>query len=80
MTIHLAWLDTLARAGDGALTSIDVRDTLDTLTFEITAPGIGSTTDLDGLRGRVEALGGRLTITSSRQGTAVVACSLPIER
>jgi signal transduction histidine kinase len=48
--------------------------------FEINAPGIGSTTDLDGLRGRVEALGGRLTITSSRQGMAVVACSLPIER
>jgi signal transduction histidine kinase len=80
MTIHLAWLDTLARAGDGALTSIDVRDTLDTLTFEITAPGIGSTTDLDGLRGRVEALGGGLTITSSRPGAAVVSCSLPIER
>jgi len=80
MTIHLAWLDTLARAGAGAATSIDVRDTVDTLMFEITAPGIGSTTDLDGLRGRVEALGGRLTITSSRQGMAVVACSLPIER
>ena len=80
MTIHLAWLDTLARAGAGAPTSIHVRDTVDTLTFEITAPGIGSTTDLDGLRGRVEALGGRLTITSSRQGAAVVACSLPIER
>ena len=80
MTIHLAWLDTLARAGDGALTSIDVRDTLDTLTFEITAPWIESTTDLDGLRGRVEALGGGLTITSSRPGAAVVSCSLPIER
>ena len=80
MTIHLAWLDTLARAGSGALTSIDVRDTVDTLTFEITAPGIESTTELDALRGRVEALGGRLTITSSRRGAAVVACSLPIER
>ena len=40
MTIHLAWLATLARAGAGATTSIDVRDTVDTLTFEITAPGI----------------------------------------
>ena len=80
MTIHLAWLDTLARAGSGALTSIDVRDTVDTLTFEITTPGIESTTELDALRGRVEALGGRLTIASSRRGAAVVACSLPIER
>ena len=80
MTIHLAWLDALARAGDGALTSIEVRDTLDTLTFEITAPWIESTTELDGLRGRVEALGGGLTITSSRPGAAVMSCSLPIER
>ena len=80
MTIHLAWLDMLARAGAGAPASIDVRDTVDTLMFEITAPGIGSTTDLDGLRGRVEALGGRLTITSSRESAAVVSCSLPIER
>jgi len=79
MTIHLAWLDALARARDGALTSIDVRDTLDTLTFEITAPWIASTTDLNGLRGRVEALGGGLTITSSRPGAAVVSCSRPIE-
>ena len=62
------------------MTSIDVRDTVDTLTFEITAPGIESTTELDALRGRVEALGGRLTSTSSRRGAAVVACSLPIER
>ena len=82
MTIHLAWLDTLARAGAGAgaATSIDVRDAVDALTFEITARGIESTADLDGLRGRVEALGGRLTITSSSEDAAVVSCSLPIER
>lgn len=80
MTIHLAWLDTLARAGADAPTSIDVRDTVDALTFEITAPAIEATADLDRLRGRVEALGGRLTITPSRRGAAVVACSLPIDR
>ena len=80
MTIHLAWIDTLARAGAGATTSIAVRDAVDTLTCETTAPGIESTADLDGLRRRVEALGGRLTITSSRESAAVVSCSLPIER
>ena len=80
MTIHLCWLDTLARAGGGARMTIDVDDRVDVLTFRITGAGIGSAADLDHLRERVEALGGHLTITSPHHGETVVACSLPMDR
>ena len=80
MTIHLCWLDTLARAGGGARMTIDVHDRVDVLTFRITGAGIGSAADLDRLRERVEALGGHLTITSTHDGETVVACSLPMDR
>ena len=80
MTIHLCWLDTLARAGGGARMAIDVHDGVDVLTFRITAAEIGSAADLDRLRGRVEALGGHLTIASPHHGGTVVACSLPVDR
>jgi signal transduction histidine kinase len=80
MTIHLCWLNTVARAGRGSAASIEVRDEPDTLAFEITGTGIGSPVDLGPLRERVEALGGHLAVTSSRGGDAVVACSLPAGR
>jgi glucose-6-phosphate-specific signal transduction histidine kinase len=80
MTIHLCWLDTLARAGGGARMTIDVHDRVDVLTFRITGAEIGSAADLDRLRERVEALGGHLTITSPHRGGTVVACSLPMDR
>ena len=80
MTIHLCWLDTLARAGGGARMTIDVHDRADVLTFRITGAGIGSAADLDRLRERVEALGGHLTITSTHHGETVVACSLPMDQ
>ena len=80
MTIHLCWLDTLARAGGESSPTIVVRDGVDALTFEITGAEIGSEADLVPLRDRVEALGGRLTITPSRHGATVVAGSLPLER
>ncbi len=80
MTIHLCWLDALARAGGGATTTIDVHGRVDVLTFRITGAEIGSAADLDRLRERVEALGGHLTITSPHDGGTVVACSLPMDR
>ena len=80
MTIHLCWLDTLGRSGGGSRATIDVRDRVDALTFEITRAGPGSEVDLDPVRDRVEALGGRLTITSSGRGDTVVTGSLPLER
>ena len=80
MTIHLSWLDALALAGSDDLTTIEVHDTVDAISFEIAGAEIGSAADLDPLRERVEALGGQLTITSSRLGVSVLACSLPIDR
>jgi len=80
MTIHLCWLDTLARVGHGSGRRIEVHDDDDGLTFEITGAEIGSTADLGRLQERVDALGGHLRITSSREGGSVVACSLPRER
>ena len=80
MTIHLCWLDAIARARRGTRTGIEVHDTADALAFEITQPEVGSTADLDAMRDRVEALGGRLTIASSREGGSVLVCSLPTGR
>ena len=80
MTIHLCWLDTLARSGGGSRASIEVHDRARGLTFEITGAESGSSADLGRLQERVDALGGDLTITSSHQGECVVACSLPIDR
>ena len=80
LTIHVCWLETLARAGGESRPTIDVRDTGGALTFEITETGVRSGVGFDSVRERVEALGGRLTKTPSRQGETVVAGSLPLER
>lgn len=80
MTVHLCWLETLARAGRGSEAAIEVRDGDDALSFEITGAGIDSQVELERLRDRVDALGGELTVTSSRGDGAIVACSLPANR
>ena len=80
MTIHLCWLGTLARAGGNLRPTIDVRDTGDALTFAISETGVQSGTGFDSVRERVEALGGRLTITPAGHGETVVKGSFPLER
>ena len=80
MTIYVCWLDALARAGGEPRPTIEVRDRVDALTFEITGAEIASEADLEPVRDRVEALGGRLTITSSRHGGRIVEGSLPLDR
>lgn len=80
LTIHLCWLETLARAGRESRPTIDVRDTGDALMFEITETGVQSGTGFDSVRERVEALGGRLTITPAGHGETVVTGSFPLER
>jgi signal transduction histidine kinase len=80
MTIHLCWLGTLARAGGDSRPTIDVRDTGDALTFAISETGVQSGTGFDSVRERVEALGGRLTITPAGHGETVVKGSFPLER
>ena len=80
MTIHLCWLDALARAGRGSRAAIEVHDSADALAFEITRAEVESTADPDAMRDRVEALGGLVTIASSREDGSVLTCSLPRER
>lgn len=80
MTVYLCWLDTLAHGSDETLVSIKVRDGEDGLAFEVARNVAHSDTDLDRMRDRVEALGGRLTIRSRPDGGIRVSGSLPLLR
>lgn len=73
-TVYGCWLDALADAGAGR-PALTVRDSQGALVFELvrTAPSDG---DLEGLRDRVEALGGTLTIHPELSGIRVCG-SLP---
>ena len=73
-TVYACWLDALADAGAGR-PDLTVRDSQGGLVFELVraAPSDG---DLEGLRDRVEALGGTLTIHPEPGGIRVSG-SLP---
>jgi signal transduction histidine kinase len=71
VTVYLCWVEALDRIGDGASATIAVRDEDETLVFEIAA----DVANLDTVKDRVEALGGRLTMASGR-----VTGSLPLSR
>jgi signal transduction histidine kinase len=78
-------LEVLECAGAGAQTEITMRDEESALSFEIVADRSGSSADeaitgLEGLRDRVEALGGQLTIWSERGDGIRVAGSFPLKR
>lgn len=79
MTIYLCWLDTLAGGTGETPVSITVGEEKDALVFEVSgAPR--TDVDLERLRDRVEALGGRLTITSGPDRGSRVSGSLPLSR
>ena len=61
MTVYLCWLAALS---SGGRTTISVEEADEVLNFELAAEGLGA--DFDGLRDRVEALGGSLTIEPGR--------------
>lgn len=80
MTVYLCWLAVLARRpGEGRVT-IRVSEGDDALAFEVTGEAAGSDADLDRVRDRVEALGGRLTISSRPDRSIHVSGSLPVSR
>ncbi len=80
MTVYLCWLAMLARgSGEGRVT-VAVRQREDALAFEVTGQAARSDADLDQLRDRVEALGGRLTIEPEPGGGIHVSGSLPVPR
>lgn len=79
MTVYLCWLEALARAGGKVQVSITVNETEDTLAFEVTGDAAAPAA-LDGMRERVEALGGRLTVAEAHEGAVRVCGSLPLGR
>jgi hypothetical protein len=62
MTVYLAWLAMLARAAGDARVTIRVRAADEAVAFDLT----GDTAELDPVRERAEALGGRLAISPGR--------------
>jgi signal transduction histidine kinase len=80
MTVYLCWLAVLAReSGEGRVT-IRVHESDDALAFEVTGKTARSDLDLERVRDRVEALGGRLTIGSRPDRSISISGSLPVPR
>jgi signal transduction histidine kinase len=80
MTVYLCWLDTLARGSGETRVTIRVREGEGALAFEVIGGAARSGADLDKLRDRVEALGGRLASRSAPDGGIRVSGSLPLSR
>lgn len=74
MTVYLCWLAALGSGTSETPVTISLREGDDALSFELTAEELGGA-NLDRLRTRVEALGGRLEIEPSR-----LSGSLPLRR
>lgn len=80
MTVYLCWLNMLACRSVETRARIRVRESEDVLAFELVGNAACSDADLDYLRDRVEALGGRLAVTSGSDGGTRVSGSLPLSR
>jgi signal transduction histidine kinase len=80
MTLYQCWLNMLARATVETGPSIRVRESEDVLAFEVIGNTACADADLDYLRDRVEALGGRLAITSGPGDGTRISGSLPLPR
>lgn len=80
MTVYSCWLDTLARASGETRAKIRVREDDDALAFEIIGSAALSDAELERVRDRIEALGGRLTDTSGPDRGIRVSGSLPLSR
>jgi len=80
MTLYLCWLTVLARGSAEARAKIKVRENENVLVFEAVGKAACSDAYLDYLRDRVDALGGRLAITSRAGGGTRLSGSLPLER
>jgi len=80
VTVYLCIVATLERLVTGTTAAIGVREENGTLAFEIVAEEAGvdpADAHLAAMRDRVEALGGRLTITAVSGGGTRIAGSLP---
>ena len=76
--IYWCCLEALEHAGAGARATVTVRDEEGAVVFEVLEDGSSSDADLDRLRDRVGALGGRVTIRSEPGRGTRVSGSLPL--
>jgi signal transduction histidine kinase len=76
--VYWCCLEVFEHAGAGAHATVKVRDEDGAVAFEVVVDGSGSPAELDRLRDRVEALGGRVTIRSEPDRGTRVAGSLPL--
>jgi signal transduction histidine kinase len=76
--VHWCCVESLQHAGAGVDATIAVRDEEGALAFEIVSEGDPSSAELERLRDRVEALGGRLTIQSGLGGSIRVSGAIPL--
>jgi signal transduction histidine kinase len=84
-TVYFCCLEVLEWAGNGARTTITVRDEEGALAFEVVAGDAGPAVTAPGaiftrFRDRVEGLGGRLTVRSEPGDGIGVSGSLPVVR
>jgi signal transduction histidine kinase len=79
-TLYLSCLEALEHAGADAPATITVRQEDGALAFDVVAAGTGSDAELEWLRDRVEALGGRLTVGTERSGVTRISGSLPLSQ
>ena len=80
MTLYLCWFDALTRVSGESRVTITVREREDAVAFEVIGSAARSDADLDRLQERVEALGGRLTISSGPDRGIRLFGSLPLSR
>jgi signal transduction histidine kinase len=78
--VYLCCLEVLERAAVGGEAAVTVRDEEAALAFEVVADWANSGDELDRLRDRIEALGGRLTIGSRTGHATRVAGSIPLSK
>jgi signal transduction histidine kinase len=76
-TVYLCWLEVLEHNSGNERATATVKEEQGTLTFAFAGAGAGSA-GLEGLRDRVEALGGRLTFEPHADGATYVSGSLPV--
>jgi signal transduction histidine kinase len=79
-TVYSCWLDALRQSSGDIRPAIVVREEAGALTFEIVREAEPHDAGLDGLRDRVEALGGRLSIELRPGHDVHVSGSLPLSR
>ena len=78
--LYFCCLEALEHAGRGARATIDVRVEDGILVFEVTDDGALRNVGYDGMRDRVEALGGTLSALSEPDGGNRLYGSLPLRR